>query len=152
MNILHAIILGIIEGITEFLPVSSTGHLILAAHVLKLPSTDFLKTFEIAIQLGAILAIITLYWRRLTTDFLLIKKIAVAFIPTVIVGFVAYPFVKSVLLDSEHTVLLALFFGGVALFAFEKWHQVRGASPGRVPRRSYCFRRVVCRPGTQKHR
>jgi undecaprenyl-diphosphatase len=128
MNILHAIILGIVEGITEFLPISSTGHLILAAHVLNIPSSEFLKTFEIAIQLGAICAVILLYWRRLITDFSLIKRLIVAFMPTVVIGLAAYPFVKSVLLDSEHTVLLALFFGGVALFAFEKWHHGRAGN------------------------
>lgn len=128
MNILQAIILGIVEGITEFLPISSTGHLILTAHILKIPSSEFLKTFEIAIQLGAICAVILLYWRRLVTDLSLIKKLIVAFIPAVVIGAAAYPFVKSVLLDSEHTVLMALFLGGVALFAFEKWHHGRAGN------------------------
>jgi undecaprenyl-diphosphatase len=128
MNIFHAIILGIVEGITEFLPISSTGHLILTSHLLKIPSSEFLKTFEIAIQLGAICAVIFLYWRRLLTDFTLLKKLFVAFLPAVVVGFAAYPFVKSVLLDSEHTVLVALFLGGVALFAFEKWHHGRAGN------------------------
>ena len=125
MNILHAIILGVVEGITEFLPISSTGHLILAAHILEIPSSEFLKTFEIAIQLGAIGAVDLLYWRRLIADFSLIKKLIVAFLPAVVIGAAAYPFVKSVLLDSEHTVLMALFLGGVALFVFEKWHHGR---------------------------
>lgn len=128
MNIFHAIILGIVEGITEFLPISSTGHLILAAHVLKIPASEFLKTFEIAIQLGAICAIILLYWRRLLADFSLLKKLAVAFVPAVAIGLAAYSFVKDVLLESEHTVLMALFLGGVALFAFEKWHGGRAGN------------------------
>ena len=64
MTLLQAIILGIVEGVTEFLPISSTGHLILASGLLRLSQTDFQKSFEIAIQLGAIASVIVLYWRR----------------------------------------------------------------------------------------
>ena len=64
MTLMQAIILGIVEGITEFLPISSTGHLILTSRLLGLSQTDFQKSFEIAIQLGAIASVIVLYWRR----------------------------------------------------------------------------------------
>ena len=65
MTILHAIILGIVEGITEFLPISSTGHLILAEQILHIADSDFVKSFDIIIQLGAILAVIVVYWKKL---------------------------------------------------------------------------------------
>jgi undecaprenyl-diphosphatase len=119
MNILQAIILGIIEGVTEFLPISSTGHLILASHLMKIADSDFVKTFEIFIQLGAICSVIFLYWRRIISNFGLAKKILVAFLPTAVIGLVAYPFIKSYLLGSEAVVLWSLFLGGVAIYYFE---------------------------------
>ena len=63
MDLFHALVLGVVEGVTEFLPISSTGHLIIASKLLGMAQTDFLKTFEIAIQLGAILSVVVLYWR-----------------------------------------------------------------------------------------
>jgi undecaprenyl-diphosphatase len=122
MNLLDAIILGIIEGITEFLPISSTGHLILASTLLRLEDTEFLKTFEIAIQLGAILSVVVLYARRLLVDRVLIQKTITAFLPTMVIGLIAYGFVKKYLLGNELVVVIALFVGGVFLILFE-WHR-----------------------------
>ncbi len=90
MEFIDAIILGVVEGITEFFPISSTGHLILTAELLGLPETDFLKTFQIAIQLGAILAIVALYWRKLLFDRAIIKRVIIALLPALGVGFVFY--------------------------------------------------------------
>src|SRR4051812_43297563 len=84
MTSFQAILLGIIEGITEFLPVSSTAHLILSADAMRLTGSEFLKSFEIIIQLGAILAVVVLYWRRFFHREVL-QKLAVAFIPTGII-------------------------------------------------------------------
>jgi undecaprenyl-diphosphatase len=120
---LHAAVLGVVEGLTEFLPISSTGHLILTSKLLGLAPDDFLKSFEIAIQLGAILAVVVLYWRRLFVEWGTMKKIAVAFIPTGIIGFFLYKLVKSVFLGSETVVLWSLFIGGIALIVFEWWHR-----------------------------
>ena len=128
MTLLDAIILGIIEGITEFLPVSSTGHLILASAVLKLEDTEFLKSFEIAIQLGAILSVVVLYARSLIKDRDLIQKTIVAFLPTCIVGLIAYKFVKRYLMGNELIVVAALLIGGLVLILFE-WLQ-RGKPEG----------------------
>lgn len=118
MSILDAIILGVVEGITEFLPISSTGHLILAADLLRLPETDFLATFQVSIQLGAILAIVMLYWRRLFFDRSLIKRLLVALMPALVVGAFFYGTIKH-LFESSLTVVVALFLGGVVLIAFE---------------------------------
>lgn len=122
MDILNSIILGIVEGFTEFLPVSSTGHLILVSYLLKLEQNHFLKSFEIAIQLGAILSVIALYFKRLILNSEVMKRIAVAFIPTAVVGFFLYGFIKDVLLESKLIVLWSLFLGGVALILFELWY------------------------------
>lgn len=122
MTFLETIVLGVVEGFTEFLPISSTGHLILTSHLLKLGQDGFLKSFEIAIQLGAILSVVVLYLKRFLLNFEVIKRIAVAFLPTAVVGFLLYGFIKNVLLGSEPVVLWSLFLGGIALILFELWY------------------------------
>src|SRR5262245_6240442 len=122
MTLLQAIILGVVEGFTEFLPISSTGHLILASRLLGLEQTDFQKSFEIAIQLGAIASVIALYWRKFF-DPAVLTRVVVAFIPTGIIGFALYKVVKTYLFDSEAVVLWALGLGGVVLILFELWHR-----------------------------
>lgn len=124
MNFTDAIIMGVVEGITEFFPISSTGHLILTAELLGLPETDFLKTFQIVIQLGAILAIVTLYWRKLLFDRDVIKKVAIALLPALGIGFVLYKLIRQ-LLESSLVVVTALFVGGVILILFEWWRRDR---------------------------
>ena len=118
MTILEAVLLGIVEGITEFLPISSTGHLILTSSLLGLEHTEFLKSFEIAIQLGAIVSVVLLYWRSFL-DIPLLGRIATAFVPTALVGAFLYPFIKGTLLGNELIVVAALAIGGVALIIFE---------------------------------
>ena len=76
MNLLHAIILGIIEGITEFLPISSTGHMVLTSTLLKIQDNEFVKTFEIVIQLGAIMAVVVAYYKRFLLSFKIYLKLA----------------------------------------------------------------------------
>lgn len=119
MNIVHAIILGIVEGITEFLPISSTGHLIFVSRLLNISQTDFVKTFEIAIQLGAILAIVILYWKKLFLNREIIQKVLVAFVPTGIIGFLLYKIIKSYLLGNNWVVIGSLFIVGLALIIIE---------------------------------
>ncbi|MEI6529434.1 MAG: undecaprenyl-diphosphatase UppP [Candidatus Falkowbacteria bacterium] len=122
MTILHALILGVIEGLTEFLPISSTAHMIIAAEWLKIPQTEFLKTFEISIQLGAILAIVILYWKKIWSSWSLIGKLVTAFIPTAIIGLLFYKIVKSYLMNNNHIIASALLLGGIILIIFEKYY------------------------------
>ncbi len=122
MDTVAAIVLGIVEGFSEFLPISSTGHLILAGKLLGLAESDFVKSFDIAIQLGAILSVVVLYWRDLLVRFETIKKVSVAFLPTGAIGFILYKIIKNVLLGSTVVVLWSLFVGGIILILFELWH------------------------------
>lgn len=125
MNLLQTIILGITEGLTEFLPISSTGHLILVSHLLQIAQSDFVKSFEIFIQLGAILAVVVLYWKDLFNTKLWPKIIA-GFLPTAIIGLVFYKIVKNYLLGNVFVVLGSLFIGGIVLIFIEKFTKANG--------------------------
>ncbi|PIR88350.1 MAG: undecaprenyl-diphosphatase UppP [Candidatus Harrisonbacteria bacterium CG10_big_fil_rev_8_21_14_0_10_44_23] len=157
MTFFTVAILGIIEGITEFLPISSTGHLILASHVLKIPSSSFLTSFEISIQLGAILAVVFLYWKTLTTNKDVILKIITAFIPTAIIGWFLYPVIKHYLLGSSTIVLWSLLAGGVALIIFEFSHREKESSIAKIKDLSYkkafvigLFQSIAIIPGVSR--
>jgi len=121
MNFIHATIIGIVEGLTEFLPVSSTAHMIFSSKLMGIKPSDFTKTFEIVIQLGAILAVVILYIKQLL-NWQNIKRLLVAFIPTVIIGFTLYQLVKSYLMENLTTIVWALIIGGLILIIFEKFH------------------------------
>lgn len=121
MNFLDAVVLGIVEGLTEFLPISSTGHLILAGRFLGLPQSEFLKTFEIAIQLGAILSVAVLYFKSLFADWSVMTRIAVAFAPTAVLGALLYKIVKTVFLESNQLIAWSLLIGGIVIILFEWW-------------------------------
>jgi len=124
-----SVVLGFLEGLTEYLPVSSTGHLILGAKILGLESSDFLKTFEIAIQLGAILAVVTLYARKFFVSGIYLAKLLLAFLPTAVIGFIFYDYIKQ-MLGSYQVVLWSLVIGGLFLIIFEKWYSRRGEEAG----------------------
>jgi undecaprenyl-diphosphatase len=119
MNIIQTIILSIIEGITEFLPISSTGHMILASSIMNISEDAFVKTFEIAIQIGAILAIVWLYAKRFLQGLTIYIKLAVAFIPTGILGIFAYHYIKAYLFNPI-VVSISLIVGGIVLILIDK--------------------------------
>jgi undecaprenyl-diphosphatase len=119
MSALHALIIGIVEGLTEFLPVSSTAHMILAQRAMGMADSEFLKSFDIIIQLGAILAVVALYWRKLL-DIRLLTKLAIAFVPTGIIGLTVYKTIKEHLLGNVPVVLAALVLGGIVLIIFDR--------------------------------
>lgn len=125
MHIFHVVILGIVEGLTEFLPVSSTGHLILSSWLLGIAQTDFVKSFQIVIQFGAIAAVLVMYTKRILTSKHLWKKVVVGFIPTAIVGYVLYKIIKTFLIGNVVVVACSLIVGGVGIIVFEKWYGSR---------------------------
>lgn len=120
MNTLQAIVLAIIEGITEFLPVSSTGHMIIASSFYGIAHDDFTKLFTIVIQLGAILSVLVLYFKRFfqTLDFYF--KLLVAFIPAVVLGLLLSDFIDG-LLENPVTVAISLLIGGIILLKVDDW-------------------------------
>ena len=105
-----AVILGIVEGLTEFLPISSTAHLIISSRLLNIPQTEFQKFFEVFIQAGAILSVVFLYFNYAFKNPLLIKKVAASFLPTALVGFLLHKIIKEVFFES-----FALIIGSLAV-------------------------------------
>ena len=128
-SIVSALLLGLLEGLTEFIPVSSTGHILLAGHFLGFESTG--KTFEVLIQLGAILAILSVYFGRLwkivndaprdarTQRF--VAGILLAFLPAAIIGALAHDFIKTVLFETPILICVMLLLGGVILLWVDRW-------------------------------
>lgn len=125
MFFLYALILGLVEGITEFLPISSTGHLILVSNLLRMPATEFWKSFEIAIQSGAILAVVVLYWKKIWDVKNVWPKLLVAFLPTAVIGLALYKIVKHYLLGNSLVVLAAMLVGGAVIILFERYYARR---------------------------
>lgn len=130
MNLLQAIIIAIVEGITEFLPVSSTGHMIVASTVMGIEKEDFTKLFTVAIQLGAILSVVVLYWRRFfqTLDFY--YKLFVAFLPAVFFGLLLGDWIDS-LLENVVVVGIMLVVGGFVFLMVDRWFEKTETSPDR---------------------
>jgi undecaprenyl-diphosphatase len=120
MNTLQALILAIIEGITEFLPVSSTGHMIIASSFFGIEHDEFTKLFTIVIQLGAILSVVVLYFKRFFQSIAFYFKLLVAFIPAVVFGLL---FSKKIdaLLENPITVAISLLIGGILLLKVDDW-------------------------------
>lgn len=119
MTLIQSIVIAIIEGLTEFLPVSSTGHMILASAAMNIHDDAFVKTFEIVIQLGAILAIVLLYAKRFMQGLTIYYKLTTAFIPTAIIGFLAYDIIKAHLFNPI-VVSVSLIIGGVILIIIDR--------------------------------
>ncbi|MGR3809799.1 undecaprenyl-diphosphate phosphatase [Jiulongibacter sp. NS-SX5] len=119
MNVIQAIILAIIEGITEYLPISSTGHMIIASSFMGIDQDDFTKIFEVQIQFGAILSVLVLYWKRFLQSLEFYYKLLVAFIPAAIIGLLLNDYI-DMLLESVIVVAVMLVFGGIVLIFIDK--------------------------------
>ena len=123
MTIIDAAALGAIEGLTEFLPVSSTGHLIMLSKILGIEQSDAHKSFEVIIQLGAILAVFGVYFKKIMGDKDLLIKLSIAFLPTGFFGFVLYKHIKELFTPS--TVAYMLILGGVVFILLEKFYRAK---------------------------
>lgn len=135
MSVFDAVVLGIIEGLTEFFPISSTGHMILASSVLGLPQDEFLKTFEIAIQLGSILAVLVLFFRRLLQGVDIWIKLCIGFVPTGICGLFLYKYIKQ--LFDGYVVAIMLIVGGIVFLLIEYKHKNKSYQINDITQVSY---------------
>ena len=126
MTIVEAIVLAIVEGITEFLPVSSTGHMIIASSLMGIAEDPFTKSFTIAIQLGAILSVVVLYWKRFFKSFNFYLKLLAGFIPAMILGLLLGDVIDA-LLENVLVVAISLVAGGIVLLFIDK---IFGADTG----------------------
>ncbi|MFM7431441.1 MAG: undecaprenyl-diphosphate phosphatase [Flammeovirgaceae bacterium] len=119
MSIIEAIILAIVEGITEFLPVSSTGHMIIASSLMGISENPFTKTFTVAIQLGAIFSVVVLYWKRFFQTINFYIKLFVAFLPAAVIGFLLNDYIDQ-LLERVEVVAVMLILGGIVFLFIDK--------------------------------
>ena len=122
MTFFQAIILAIIEGITEYLPVSSTGHMIIGASFMGINTLEFTKIFEVNIQFGAILSVVVLYWRRFIQSFEFYYKLLAAFIPAAVIGLLLNDYIDQ-MLESVVVVATMLLVGGVILVFIDKYFE-----------------------------
>jgi undecaprenyl-diphosphatase len=125
INLIQVLVLALVEGVTEFLPISSTGHLILVSNLMGIMQSEFVKSFEIVIQLGAIMAVAGMYAKSVWGQWQLVKRIIIAFIPTGILGFFGYKLVKQYLIGDISLTLWALFIGGILMIVFERFRKIR---------------------------
>jgi undecaprenyl-diphosphatase len=124
MSIWQAIILAIVEGLTEFLPVSSTGHMVIASSLMGISSFEFTKMFTVSIQFGAILSVVVLYWKRFINSVDFYKKLMVAVIPALAIGFVLKDYVYA-MLERVEIVACSLLFGGILLIYIDRMFKDR---------------------------
>lgn len=157
MELYQILILSVVEGLTEFLPVSSTGHLILFSNFLNLPPSDFLTTFNIAIQSGAILAVATLYARTIIKNPRLLLLAAVGFIPALTSGLLLYNFITDTLFEAPLVVIAAMGIGGIVLIIVEKYFENHEGKTKSLEKITYkealyigCVQILAVIPGTSR--
>lgn len=130
MELWQAIILAVVEGLTEYLPISSTGHIIVASGLMGINENAFVKDYTVMVQFGAILSVLVLYWRRFLQGFAIYKKLAIAFLPAAGIGFVVKDQIDA-LLGSVTVVAWAFIIGGVVLILADRWFRT-GPEGGRI--------------------
>jgi undecaprenyl-diphosphatase len=120
MTIFEAVVIAIVEGITEFLPISSTGHMIITEALMGMNIDEFTKAFTVNIQFGAILSVVVLYWKRFLQSWTFYQKLIVAFLPAAVIGFLANDIIDS-LLENVMVVAITMLVGGILLLFVDKW-------------------------------
>lgn len=153
MSSWQAILLAIVEGFSEFLPISSTGHLILTSSVMGIADQEFTKLFTICIQLGAILSVVVLYWRRFFQSTQFYLKLFVAFLPAAAIGKLLNSQI-NLLLENVTVVAISLLAGGVILLFVDRWFQEGSENRNDVSFRTAfwigCFQTIAMIPGVSR--
>jgi undecaprenyl-diphosphatase len=142
MTYWHALLLAIVEGITEFLPVSSTGHMIIASALLGIPPTPFFKLYLVVIQLGAILSVFVVYYKRFFQSIDFYLKLLVAFLPIVVVGLLFKKHIDA-LLESVTTVAVMLVIGGIVMLFIDRWFPQEEPNQGGHPVTNPSFKEAL---------
>jgi undecaprenyl-diphosphatase len=128
MSLLEAIVLSVIEGLTEFLPVSSTGHIIIGSSLMGIASLPFTKLFTVAIQFGTLLSVLVLYWRKFLQSITFYIRLVVAFIPAAVIGFLLNDYIDA-LLERVEVVGFMLIIGGVIFLFIDKLFEANDSNP-----------------------
>ena len=152
MTWLQALILSIVEGLTEFLPVSSTGHMILTEGVLGMKSNDFVQAFIINIQFGAILSVVVLYWKRFFQSLKFYYKLFIAFLPAAFFGLLLSDYIET-LLESVYVVAAMLVIGGVVLVFVDQWFKKPAADQTVTYKKAFIiglYQVLAMIPGTSR--
>ena len=152
MSIFEAIIIAIVEGLTEFLPVSSTGHMIITQSLLGVESNEFVKAFTIIIQFGAILSVIGLYWKRFFQSWTFYLKLLAGFIPAAIFGFLFNDYIDE-LLESVTVVAVMLVLGGIIMLFVDKWFNKPKENQNLSYKNAFiigCFQCIAMIPGVSR--
>lgn len=152
MDIIEAIIIAIVEGITEFLPVSSTGHMIIAQGLMGIKSDEFIKAFTVIIQFGAILSVIVLYWKRFFQSWTFYLKLLAGFVPAAILGFLFSDKIDA-LLESVTVVAIMLVLGGIVMLFVDKWFNKPVDNQELTYKNAFligCFQCIAMIPGVSR--
>lgn len=153
MDLIQAVILAVIEGVTEFLPVSSTGHMVIASSLMGISSDHFVKMFTVAIQFGAILSVLVLYWKRFLQSFDFYFKLLVALIPAAVIGKLFNDQIDA-LLENAVVVGVTLLVGGIVLLFIDRLFDERKAEDAPLSYRKAfiigCFQVIAMIPGVSR--
>lgn len=152
MNLIQTILISIVEGLTEYLPVSSTGHMIIAQKLLNVQSSEFIKAFTVIIQFGAILSVMVLYWKRFLQSFDFYKTLIIAFLPAAVIGFLLSDYIDA-LLENVIVVAVTLILGGVFMLFVDQWFNKPAKDQTISPKRALTigfFQCIAMIPGVSR--
>lgn len=156
MSLIEALIIAIIEGITEFLPVSSTGHMIITQHILGIENSDFIKMFIVNIQFGAILSVVVLYWKRFFKTMSFYYKLIIAVVPAAVIGLLFGKHIDA-LLENIWVIAFSLIIGGILLLFVDSWFRENEQQKDEEDEPTYkksfiigCFQVIAMIPGVSR--